>query len=206
MALVGIVQAAQWARDWAPHLKTEAEHNLLGWLVAFTDKDGEVSATAPQLAEVTGYHRKSISRVLHRLEESGAIVRTGDRPVFGAKGVPKGGRVPVWSIVPVQPNRVVVASATQSGGSGTVPVQPGEAPSATPQRSHGNPKGYPLRVEKLREEEICAPHTFEEKRSGPKVYLFCSKCNKKGTPTDALAADVRITEDGDASAFDGRNA
>lgn len=187
MASFGIVRGAKTARKVAPSLRTTGERHVLAWLVVFTDSDGKASPTHGQLAEVTGYHPNSIPRILGRLEAAGAIVRVGDRPVLGGKGIPRGGKVAVWEIVPPQPNRAVVATSTLLGVSGNVPPQPGSIPTSTRESSHLNPIGRTIEKLRVEKEEKCASHDFKTTEVGRRTFTRCEACGASQEDGDAMS-------------------
>ena len=79
MAGFGIVEAAQRARAWGPHLETSGQRAVLGGLVLYTGSDSLSDPTIGQLADWSGFLPRAIRRILTELTDLGAIAPLSER-------------------------------------------------------------------------------------------------------------------------------
>ena len=96
----GVVEAQRRFRYWSPTLATTGQRAVYGAMLAFAGMDSVITPTYDQLAGTVGMHPSSVRRIVGELEQRGALMRVGDRPVTTGAGVAKGGRIPKWAIPP----------------------------------------------------------------------------------------------------------
>ena len=137
----GVVEAQIRFRQWMPQLKTTGQRAVYGAMLGYFGIDGRATPTARQLAALTRFTSRSVRRIIVQLEEIGALMRVGERPVVSSDGVARGGRVVIWSI-PIGPLEDLVGEEPQEDRE-PVPIGPRSTPNRTPE-------GPPLKVEKLK--------------------------------------------------------
>lgn len=161
----GIVEGAQRARSWMPSLGTEGQRLILACVVLFMGADSTSGPTIGQLVAVSGFHRRSVRRLLNQLEELGALSLVGTRPVYDSKGVGRGGKVNLWT-VPVAPDEAHMGDSQW---------RPGARPGAPGSAASGAQLGAPLIVDLVDKENLSCAHEFED--SGPKgKFRVCRLC------------------------------
>lgn len=151
----GVIEAQRRFRDWAPELKTLGQRAVYGALLGFFSVDGTASPTYGQLAQLVGMHPSSVRKIIGQIEEIGAVMRVGDRPILSASGLAHGGRVVIWSF----PKRA------SEGATGESHVRREPVPSAPRDRPKRASEGAPLNVEMLK-----ALRAIEE----------CARCGEDG--------------------------
>lgn len=114
---------------------------MLGVMMSFCGLDERIQPTYKQVADLAGMHPSSARRIAGQLEDIGALVRIGERPVLSAEGVARGGRVVIWSI----PKRASQGAGRDIGQASTPSI-----PGASHIESRRAAEGATLKVERLK--------------------------------------------------------
>ena len=164
MAGFGIVEAAQRARAWSPHLKTAGQRLVLSALVVFTGSDSMADPTSRQLSTFTGYTERACRRILTELEATDVITPIGGRST--------GRRSTQWSIKPGP----MGPGSTRTGESGSVDsTRTLQALTRTEEATNPDTARSSSESSETTEGAVCALHAFEDRGPGGR-FRVCGRC------------------------------